>query len=142
VAVDQFAERLAIVRHRFVSASKARSKTRTTRSHHGRRHACRNKATAESFRRIHGIVGVGRRLDFPRAVDLRVLPRMCSCRHTGGTRAKCRRALSFKKTLHALQAALQAECRSPIRLAIAALPGAPALRMLDDPVQGDFLKID
>ena len=111
MAVDQFAERLAIVRHRFVSGleSKIEDTYHALPTMAGDTPAA-TKATAESFRRIHGIVGVGPTVGFPssgrsaRFAENVLLPAYQAERGLNADEL-----LSFKKTLHALQTAVQAE---------------------------------
>jgi chemotaxis protein histidine kinase CheA len=111
VVVDQFTERLAIVRHRFISSleSKIEDTYQSLANMVGGKPDA-IKATAESFRRIHGIVGVGPTVGFPssgraaRSAENLLLPAYQAER---GLNAE--ELLSFKKALHALREAVQAE---------------------------------
>jgi chemotaxis protein histidine kinase CheA len=111
VVVDQFTERLNIVRHRFVASLESKIEDAY--------HALPNmegetpdaiKATAESFRRIHAIVGVGPTVGFPSSArSARLAENLLLRAYQAERGVNADELLSFKKALHALREAARAE---------------------------------
>jgi len=111
VVVDQFSERLAIVRHRFVSGleSKIEDTYHALPSMQGEKPDAA-KATAESFRRIHGIVGVGPTVGFPSSGrTARLAENLLLPAYQAERGLSAEELLNFKKALHTLREAVQAE---------------------------------
>ena len=111
MVVDQFTERLAIVRHRFVTSleSKIEDIYHALSSMEGGTPEA-TKATAESFRRIHAIVGVGPTVGFPSSGrSARLAENVLLPAYQAERGLNADELLSFKKALHALQTAVQAE---------------------------------
>jgi hypothetical protein len=111
VAVDQFTERLAIVRHRFVSTleSKIEDAYAALPAMSGEG-AAAVTATAETFRRIHSIVGIGPTVGFPSSGrSARLAENVLLAAYQAGRRLNADELQSFRKALNALRAAVQAE---------------------------------
>jgi len=115
MAVDSFTERLARVRERFVLAleSKIEDTLAAVPRLAGDDPAAAFAAVEESYRRIHGIVGVGLTVGFAgtghaaRVVENILLgPRQAERGLTG------REMVSFKQALHALREAAARELQS------------------------------
>jgi hypothetical protein len=111
VPVDQFTERLAIVRHRFVSTLESKIEdTYVALSAMSGEGVAAITATAETFRRVHGIVGIGPTVGFPSSGrSARLAENVLLPAYQAGRALKPDELQSFKNALSALQAAVQAE---------------------------------
>lgn len=109
--VDQFIERLAIVRHRFVSSLESKVEdTYHALPHMEGETPNATKATAETFRRIHGIVGVGPTVGFPSSGrSARLAENLLLPAYQAERGVNADELLSFKKALHALRDAVRGE---------------------------------
>ena len=114
MAVDAFTERLARVRERFVSAleSKIEDTFAAIPALSGESEAVR-ETVAESYRRMHGIVGIGPTVGFAgtgraaRRVEYILLEP-----HHAGRGLTAEEITSFKKALHALRETAAGELQS------------------------------
>jgi hypothetical protein len=114
MAVDPFTERLARVRQRFVSGLESKIEdTYAAIPNLSEATATAAEAVAESYRRMHGIVGIGPTVGFGRTGRAaRTVENILLLPHRAERGLTIEEIESFKKALHALREIAASELQS------------------------------
>lgn len=114
MAIDTFAERLATVRHRFASTLEGKIEdTYTALPNMTGQDASAVETVAETYRRIHGICGIGPTVGFvSTGTAARAAEDFLLAAYRAQRGLNTQELASFTKALHALRDAVQRELQS------------------------------